>query len=191
MSAYAPLVDMSTNGVMCNNPLVNTAENTTENAAATSAQPDDSPWLSSQQQQIWRLWLAVQASSNIALGRQLAADSDLSLADYEILVHLSEAPDQRWRIAALADEIQWDRSRMSHQINRMMKRGLISKEACTEDGRGYFAVLQPQGLEVLRAAAPGHAAKVKELFFARLAEREQEQLLGLLEKLASPYTTTD
>ena len=83
------------------------------NTAPTNTQQDNSPWLSPQQQRTWRLWLAVQASSNIALGRQLAADSDLSLADYEILVHLSEAPEQRWRIAALADQIQWDRSRMS------------------------------------------------------------------------------
>ena len=98
------------------------------------------------------------------LNRRLVEVSGLTLADYEVLVHLSEASDQRLRSFELADAMQWERSRLTHHLTRMTKRGLVVRELCEDDGRGSFVVVTPAGRRVLRRAAPNHAADVQELF---------------------------
>ena len=118
----------------------------------------ESPWLNAEQQRMWRLWIHLYAKAVTAQARQLGDDSRLSFSDYEVLVHLSEAEGRRLRISALADQLQWDRSRMSHQIRRMEERGLLWRESCDTDGRGFFAVLDPRGLNAIQDAAPGARA---------------------------------
>lgn len=158
--------------------------------AATSRQdgnPDHAPWLSSAEQAMWRRWLNVHRRSNTELARQLSTESQLSLADYEVLVNLSEAPQHRKRIVSLADAIQWDRSRLSHQITRMARRGLVRRESCSADGRGAFVVLENEGLEAIQAAAAGHVRKVRELIFECLSSEDVEQLSAILEKLDAQF----
>lgn len=151
-------------------------------------------WLTKNQQRAWRQWINIQARSSTELTRQLQSESKLSLAEYVVLVHLSEAPERQLRIAALADALQWDRSRVSHQLTRMSKRGFVSRKSCDADGRGAFVVLEEEGLNTLVAAAPGHANKVQELFFDKLTDRETIQLANILEKLDAQFEghlTTD
>lgn len=149
----------------------------------------ESPWLNAEQQRMWRLWIHLHAKAVTAQARQLWDDSRLSFSDYEVLVHLSEAEGRRLRISALADQLQWDRSRMSHQIRRMEERGLLWRESCDTDGRGFFAVLDPQGLNAIQDAAPGHARLVKKQFFEHLTpeqERQFSEILGLLQRVIDP-----
>ena len=145
-------------------------------------------WLTDEQQELWRKWLHAHTSFNTALGRQLAKESGLSLAEYEVLVSLSEAPDQRLRMAMLAEKIQWDRSRLSHQIARMAGRGLVMRVSCPEDGRGAFVELAPAGLSAIQGAAPGHVAQVRELLFDRLTEEEVTQLHAILNKIDAQFS---
>ncbi|KAB3519211.1 MarR family transcriptional regulator [Corynebacterium sp. zg254] len=146
------------------------------------------PWLNDKEQTVWRTWLHAHVSLNAALSRQLSKESGLTLAEYEVLVVLSEAPDHRLRMAALAKMIQWDRSRLSHQITRMTKRGFVRRTDCAEDGRGAFVQLEPQGLTAIQAAAPGHVAQVRENLFAPLTEKETAQLGELLSKIDAQFT---
>lgn len=143
--------------------------------------------LSALQQQAWRNWIRIHALSRAAIARQLAADAGLSLPDYEVLVCLSEAAEQRERIAVIADVLQWDRSRLSHQLTRMAKRDLVRREACEDDGRGAFAAITPTGLQAIEQAAPQHAEHVLELFFDRLDPAETEAFAAVLRKLAGAY----
>lgn len=144
-------------------------------------------WLNDVQQDLWRKWLHTHTSFNIALGRQLAKDSGLTLAEYEVLVALSEAPDRRLRMAVLAEKMQWDRSRLSHQITRMANRALVCRSSCPEDGRGAFVELAPEGLEAIREAAPGHVAQVRELLFHQLTAEEALQLRAILNKIDAQF----
>ena len=82
------------------------------------------------------------------LSRQLATDSSLSLQDYVVLVALTDRADQRLRAFELADLIGWDKTRLSHHLKRMIDRGLVAKETCPSDRRGFFIV-------VTDARAPG------------------------------------
>lgn len=144
-------------------------------------------WLNSREQQVWRAWLNTHIQINAELAQQLSADTSLSLSDYEVLVHLSESPDNQQRIVALANTMQWSRSRLSHQITRMAKRGLVRRETCDADGRGAFVVLEAAGLEAITNAAPGHVEKVRELIFDHLSDAEVEKLLAILSKLDAQF----
>lgn len=143
----------------------------------------DSPWLDDRSQQVWRRWLAVTGALPGAMGAQLQADSRLSTADFSVLVQLSEADGERYRIAELADALQWERSRLSHQLTRMEKRGLVRREECVDDGRGAFAVLTDEGRDRLVQAAPGHARLIRGIFFDDLLPEDLDALHRILTRL--------
>src|ERR1700712_1107724 len=142
-------------------------------------------WLSAEEQEAWRSFLSLHAQLAARLNRQLQVDSKLSIADYEVLVQLSEAPEGRMRPFEIAMKLQWEQSRLSHHMARMQRRGLVAKEECTADGRGAFLVLTPCGRATIEAAAPGHAAMVRKLFFDGLSD---EQVTALHEITAQAGT---
>lgn len=129
-------------------------------------------WLSAPEQRAWRAFLGLHRELNARLNRQLQAESQLSLSDYEVLVVLSEAAEGRLRPFELCDFLQWEQSRLSHHIRRMESRALVSREGCTGDGRGAFVVLSPVGRAAIEAAAPSHAAAVRSLLFDAMTDEQ-------------------
>jgi DNA-binding MarR family transcriptional regulator len=129
-------------------------------------------WLSPAEQHAWRSFIRVHQKLSAALVRDLQAHSKLSGADFEILVALTDAPDGRQRFQELAKAVDWEQSRLSHQITRMIKRGLVAREECAEDARGVFVVLTPAGRKVIAAAAPNHVATVRRLVIDALSPDE-------------------
>lgn len=119
-------------------------------------------WLDEQQQQHWRAWIAANALLTDAFSRDLQEAHGLTLADYEILVRLSESADRRMRMSDLAEATLSSRSRLSHQIDRMERAGYVERAPCTDDKRGFFAVLTNTGWNKLVAAAPVHVGSVRE-----------------------------
>ena len=143
-------------------------------------------WLTEEEQRAWRAYIRLAQ----LLMRQLDRDLHpfgLSTHDYEILVELSEAPHSRMRMTELADRTAQSRSRLSHQINRMEARGLVTREGCEGDKRGTFAVLTAHGLAMIDKVAPFHVASVREHFIDQLEPAEltalTEAYLPILEKL--------
>jgi DNA-binding MarR family transcriptional regulator len=92
------------------------------------------------------------------------------------LVELSEAPDHRLRMTDLADATSQSRSRLSHQISRMEKRGLVRRDDCEGDKRGTFAVLTKAGIQAIERVAPYHVENVRRHFIDRLSARQQEEI---------------
>lgn len=111
------------------------------------------------------------------ISHRLATDAGMSAQDYAVLVVLTDRADGRARMYELAEAIGWEKSRVSHHINRMVKRGLITKTPCDEDRRGAFVVITPKGCAEIEAAAPGHLADVRELF-VDLLNAEQLDAMG-------------
>jgi DNA-binding MarR family transcriptional regulator len=126
-------------------------------------------WLSAEEQRAWRGFLALYRELMVRVNRQLQVDSQLSGADYEVLVALSEAPDGRMRPFEMLEALQWEQSRLSHHIGRMQNRGLVVREECSADGRGSVIALTPCGRATIEEAAPAHAAAVRALFFEHLS----------------------
>lgn len=103
----------------------------------------------------------MHAELDARLNRRLQQASGISLADYEVLVQLSEADDGRLRIFELQALLQWEKSRVSHHLTRMERRDLIGREECVTDGRGSFARITSMGTAALQGAAPGHVDDVR------------------------------
>lgn len=146
---------------------------------------DESPWLDDRQQRLWRAWLALGSRLPAALGRQLQADSGLSLSDFEVLVPLSETTEGRVRVTDLANCVGWERSRLSHHIKRMEGRGLVQRQECCDDGRGAFVVVTPAGRDAIERAAPGHARTVRHLLFGSVSDADLEVVTCFVEGVLS------
>jgi DNA-binding MarR family transcriptional regulator len=129
-------------------------------------------WLSPAEQHAWRSFIRMHQKLSATVVRDLQAHSRLSGADYEILVALTDAPEGRLRFQELARTVSWEQSRLSHQVTRMIKRGLVVREECAEDGRGVFVVLTPAGRKIVTAAAPHHVATVRRLVIDALSPDE-------------------
>lgn len=145
-------------------------------AAETPAASQKNPWLTDDQQRIWRSWLSASSRVPARLGQQLQQDSGLSLQDYEVLVTLNEAAAGSCRITELATMLEWERSRMSHHLNRMDKRGLIRRYACPDDGRAQLVELTPEGRSALDKAAPGHVNAVRSVLLDALSDQDAAEL---------------
>ncbi len=133
--------------------------------------------LSEDEQRVWRDFLAVQTRLSAAIGAQLQQAAGMSEPDFAVLVVLSEAPDGRVRAFEAGRLLQWEKSRLSHHLTRMERRGLVARESCGTDRRGAFIVLTPSGREAIEAAAPDHVEHVRRLFFDVLGP-EQVAALG-------------
>jgi DNA-binding MarR family transcriptional regulator len=132
-------------------------------------------WLTDEEQQAWRATVHLSQLLLRQLDRDLTAHG-LNGRDYEILVELSEAPDQRMRMTDLADATSQSRSRLSHQISRMEKRGLVRRDDCEGDKRGTFAVLTTAGFETIERVAPYHVENVRRHFIDRLTPHQLEEI---------------
>jgi len=133
-------------------------------------------WLTDDEQQAWRGLLRMTSQLNARMNRQLQDDYGISLADYDALVVLSEAPAARRRVFELADALAWEQSRVSHQLARMQRRGLVAREQCPTDARGAFVVLTETGRAAIERAAPAHVETVRQLVFDGLS---RDQLAAL------------
>src|SRR5437763_14697230 len=133
-------------------------------------------WLDERQQRLWQGYLHVNQDLLAALEHQLADESGLSGADYRVLHPLSQAPDGLLRARDLGSEIGWDRSRLSHHLSRMEKRGLVTREECAEDARGLMVRLTKAGRRAIEEAAPGHVEAVRHYFFDQLSDDEIETM---------------
>ena len=122
-----------------------------------------SVWLTDEQQQIWRSYLAMVGRLQTAMHRQLQQDCELSLSDYDVLVALSERGPLR--INELGEALAWEQSRLSHQLRRMRGRGLIVRNGSDDDRRGATVELSDSGRTALELAAPGHVELVRSAMF--------------------------
>lgn len=147
-------------------------------------------WLTDIEMRAWRGLLTTDRLLFDQLSRDLQGDAGLSMADYEVLVQLSEAPDRRLRMTELASMSLLSKSRLSHQVARMEDAGWVRREACPEDRRGAFAVLTASGFAVLDAAAPGHVESVRVNLFDHLTAQEVEQLAAITAKLSAELSRT-
>ena len=128
-------------------------------------------WLDDEQQ-LWRLMLAGFTKISRTIDERLQAGSDISSPEFSVLVTLSEAHDRTLRLRKLCEELGGDRSRASHQVTRMNKRGLLTKKKCPGDARGVLVTLTDQGMSHLEDAVPDHVETVRRLIFDHLdAER--------------------
>jgi DNA-binding MarR family transcriptional regulator len=140
-------------------------------------------WLNANQQRNWRSFLAIVVVLPDLFSKDLQDCRELTLSDYEILVRLSEAPNRCIRMSDLAERVMSSRSRLTHQIDRMIAAGLVERTMCEEDKRGFNAVLTDFGYEKLVAAAPDHVESVRKHLVDVLSDEEFEKLGQISRKI--------
>ena len=141
-------------------------------------------WLTKDQQAHWRAWITASNVLPELLSRDLQEAFGLTINDYEILVRLSETPNRQMRMSELAQKSLLSRSRLSHQIDRLEDRGLVTRRICEDDRRGQHCAMTTKGWEALVAAAPLHVAGVRRHFLDQLTDAEYEALGKALGKVA-------
>ena len=140
-------------------------------------------WLTPDQADVWAKYRRVRRELQRAQDQQLQRDSGLSAADYALLAPLSESAGGVLRARELGAEVDWERSRLSHQISRMEKRGLVTREPCADDARGSMVRLTEKGREMIEAAAPTHVENVRRLFFDPLTSDEVRLFGDFLDRI--------
>jgi DNA-binding MarR family transcriptional regulator len=124
----------------------------------------------------WRGMLRVHSALVKALDAELLEAHGLPLTSYEVLITLEAAPDHRRRMSELADSVLLSRSGMTRLVDRLERDGLLERDQCADDGRGWFAVLTERGAEVLAHARATHLAGVRERFLRHFSEAELHRL---------------
>jgi len=145
----------------------------------------DTNWLSPEESRAWRALQSLNMPLSAVLNRQLSRDSNLSTADYAVLVQLSEADGQRLRARDMVQAMGWEKSRLSHHIRRMEARNLVGREECPTDGRGAFITLTPTGRTAIEQAAPGHVNAVRSYFIDVLTPEQLTAFADIAEAVVA------
>jgi len=117
--------------------------------------------LTDRQQEIWNRYQRMRARLGERLNRELARETGLSEADFEILAHLTEVPGETTRAIALRCGLEWEKSRLSHQLRRMEQRGLVTREMCAEDNRSTVIRVTDEGRRLAEEGRRVHEAAVR------------------------------
>lgn len=142
-------------------------------------------WLDAAEMRFWRAWILSSTLLENRLNRDLQEAHGISHTDYGVLVVLSEQEGQQMRMTALASYLALSKSRLSHQVSRLEKAGLVRREGCESDGRGVLACLTPQGYDLLEQAAPTHVTGVRRYMVDMLDAEEQANAAEFLERVAT------
>jgi DNA-binding MarR family transcriptional regulator len=151
--------------------------------------------LTEQELLVWRALLDTTTELKRLLSAQLQ-EVELSSGDYSVLLALTEASGRTLRSSELADAIDWERSRLSHHLGRMERRGLLRRDECPGDNRGALVVLTDDGASALRRASGPHLRSIKHYFADALNTDQVENLGDVLSSIRAhlddltPSTTT-
>ncbi|SCE72247.1 DNA-binding transcriptional regulator, MarR family [Micromonospora coriariae] len=121
---------------------------------------------------VWRDFIETTGALKRQLASRLQVESSLSPADYAVLLALSEAQDRQMRSSELATHIGWERSRLSHHLGRMERRGLIRRQECPTVPRGSEVLLTPAGAEAFQGSTVPHLRAIRELFVDALTPEQ-------------------
>lgn len=148
-------------------------------------------WLDAREAHLWQTYREVYRELTGALENRLISNSGLSGADYALLHPLSSSEQGVLRTRELGRLIGWERSRLSHQVSRMEKRGLVVREECVSDARGSMVRITDLGRKAIDAAAPDHVDAVRTYMLDKLSREEQDVLTEVLDRVLAELPARD
>ena len=145
-------------------------------------------WLNPREDRAWRAFVYANYQLVAHLNRGLQ-ESGLSGADYAVLAVLSDHDGDRMPARDLCSALSWEKSRVSHQVRRMQKDGLVSREPNPDDARSTMVCLLPAGRAAIEKAAPRHVEDVRRNFIDLLTPAELDILAALNERIQRHLAT--
>jgi DNA-binding MarR family transcriptional regulator len=140
-------------------------------------------WLTEPELRSWQALINVTTGVLGTLDNELRAEHGLSLGEYEVLVHLSEAPDRSLRMTDLASRLRLSPSGITRRIDGLVRAGLVERRQCPSDRRGSNAVLTEEGMRRLEEAAPSHVRGVRAHFIDQLSAQQLANLAAALSSI--------
>ncbi len=140
--------------------------------------------------ELWRDYFRGGRELVTALDRRLQDDAGISHPEYLLMMSLWHAPEHSLRTGELAEELSWEKSRVSHQVSRMESRGLVERRECESDARGVWVTLTPEGSRLLLRATRDHTDAIREWFF-ELLDDDERRVLGAVAKRMRAKLGTD
>ncbi|MGW0925758.1 MarR family winged helix-turn-helix transcriptional regulator [Streptomyces sp. NPDC002755] len=119
-----------------------------------------------------RAWQNLMQMNNLLsalAGRSMQSEFGISGADCAVLIQLAGVSDEMIRVRELAENLGWEKSRLSHHLTRMVQRGLVTREPCVDDRRSAFVIPTQAGLDTITAATPRHSEDIRRLLIDRLS----------------------
>ncbi|PXY34963.1 MarR family transcriptional regulator [Prauserella sp. PE36] len=153
--------------------------------------PGEVRWLSDTEMAAWRSYIVSTLRLRQCLHRELVESHDVSLIDYEVLVCLSQAPENRMRMTELATMLGSTKSRLSHQVGRMELAGYVRRGKDPGDRRGVTAELTKAGEELLESAAPTHVRGVRAHLIDLMSTEEQVTMGKVFNRVLTHLTEQD
>jgi DNA-binding MarR family transcriptional regulator len=137
-------------------------------------------WLDEDEMRAWRRLMQVRSQLMGALDREMQAAHGMSMADYEVLIHVSEAGEQGLRMTELAEALLLSPSGLTRRLDGLVRDGLVTRRSCPSDRRGSYAVLTEAGWRRLQEAAPTHVDGVRRHFIDRLTPKQLQAMADAL-----------
>jgi len=141
------------------------------------------PGLDSDEELLWRSLVEVVVRLPRVLDEQFNREARVGMSEYSVLVALSEAPEGQLRMGDLADATALSRSRITRVVDDLTRRSLVIRRKSEEDGRSAIASITSEGLAVLRAAYPGHLARVRALVLDHITRGEMRSMTPVLTRV--------
>jgi len=137
--------------------------------------------LNERERRAWYGFLTMQEDIRRHMNRQLIREAGISLADFAVLSVLRQTPETPLRVFELREALRWEKTRLTHQISRMVSRGLVERQSCVEDSRGSHVALTEKGRALIDKAGPLHLRYVRRFFIEVLSPRQLDTLAALSE----------
>ena len=131
----------------------------------------------------WRGLLRAHSALTKALDAELVRAHGLPLSSYEVLLFLADSPDGQMRMSELADGVLLSRSGLTRLVDRMQREGLLRRERCEDDARGWFAAITPKGRELFTRARKTHLDGVRERYLSHFTREELRSLAAFWERI--------
>lgn len=150
---------------------------------ATTSDTTTVPKLDERELRAFRGLLCMHATLVKALDAELVREHDLPLTSYEVLMWVSDSPEGRMRMHDVAERVMLSRSGLTRLVDRLVRDGLLRREACPDDARGSFAVITPEGRALRRRAQATHHDGIRRLFLDHLSREEQDEIGRLFDRV--------
>jgi len=124
----------------------------------------------------WRSFIQAHARLLRRLDDELQKTHGLSLAEYDALLQLVNAPDRRLRMSVLAERVLLSRSGITRLVDRLVAAAMVERSACVTDARGAEAALTAKGLDTLRAASRTHLDGVQHYFLGLIGDADRASI---------------
>ncbi len=128
--------------------------------------------------EIWHAWKRATEAVTAQVGRDITEETGLSGADYGVLSRLVDLGGGELRQQELANEMGWDKSRLSHHLTRMEEREMVVRKKA--DGTAVKIAITAAGKRALKTARPVHARAVRKALVSRVPKDARVEILGFL-----------